>query len=181
MWRQPFLSATSSYASDHVGFRVGAWPTYNLNSSSHFSSCSFFFIIFSASSGPISLATPSRPVKLSLNRLNQTTVLVGDHKVYSPKPSSFEPRQEVIPTAVSLAVANPKPQHLALSPHVHPYGDECALWPHLSAFPYLKHHPPSKLGSRPARSFEIGRKVQVKTSRPVPEALTTTTGQHGWS
>lgn len=52
-------------------------------------------------------------LKLSLNRLNQTTVLVGDHKVHSPKPSSFEPRQEVIPTAVSLAVANPKPQHLA--------------------------------------------------------------------
>ena len=75
-------------------------------------------------------------LKLSLNRLNQTTVLVGDHKVYSPKPSSFEPRQEVIPTAVSLAVANPKPQHLAVSPHVHPYGDECALWPYPSAFPY---------------------------------------------
>ena len=66
-------------------------------------------------------------LELSLNRFNQTTVLVGDNKVYSPKPSFFEPRQEVIPTAISIAVTNSKPQHLAVSPHVHPYGYECAL------------------------------------------------------
>lgn len=64
VWRQPFLCTSGSYGTKHVGFRVGVWPTYNLNSSSNFSSCFFFFIIFSASSGPISLATPSRPASL---------------------------------------------------------------------------------------------------------------------
>src|SRR5690606_6099001 len=85
-------------------------------------------------------ALPDNTLKLALDGVDQSAVMIGDDEIHTVQPAIDQPAEELRPCGFRLAVADHQPQHFAIPFLVHAHSDQGALWDHTVLFAYLELH-----------------------------------------